>query len=100
MRPLRHRKRSALRCVCKDFAAIPPAFEETDLLFNVHNRIGPFATETYENLVFFAGSAHSQAAAEYAQNFERRHHCVVELVETSLHTIVVRQPRLVASRLP
>lgn len=98
LHPLRHRKRSALRCVCKEFAAIPPAFEETDMLFNVHNRIGP--SNSYENLVFFAGAEHSQAAVAYARNFERRHRCDVEVVETSLQTIVVRQPRLVASRLP
>merc|ERR1711965_957250 len=50
--PLRHRKRSALRCVCKGFASVSPAFEETDLIFNVHTRIGPFASTNYENLVF------------------------------------------------
>ena len=85
-------ERSALRCVCKEFAAIPPAFERPTC-YSTYTTAS--AVQQLREPAFAA--LNTRRPLWLRAKLWRRHRCDVEVVETSLQTIVVRQPRLVVT---
>ena len=82
-----HQMRSNLKCVNHFFSKLDSNFVCTDFIFDDGRSIGPF-----EKINFFTETEISKKVREFARKFQETHSCKLEVIDTTVHTLVVRRP--------